>query len=86
MSETNFNELLTKLLPQIINALNTADSEIQDWFLAKIFALRNDDYAYLGLPQVLLTLSDQIPSMRDEMLIKFINKLIFDAMKISIIV
>lgn len=73
-SKENY-ELLTKLLPQIINALNTADSEIQDWFLAKIFALRNDDYAYLGLPQVLLTLSDQIPSMLDEMLIKLINKL-----------
>jgi hypothetical protein len=69
-------ELLTKLLPQIINLLNSADSEIQDLFLAKIFALRKDDYAYLGLPQVLLTLSDQIICMYDEMPIKFINKVI----------
>jgi len=67
-------ELLTKLLPQIINLLNSADSEIQDLFLAKIFALRKDDYVYLGLPQVLLTLSDQIICMYDEMPIKFINK------------
>jgi hypothetical protein len=69
-------ELLTKLLPKIISLLNSADSEIQDLFLAKIFALRKDDYAYLGLPQVLLTLIDQIICMYDEMPIKFINKVI----------
>jgi hypothetical protein len=68
-------ELLIELLPKVVEVFSSEkiDSEIKSLLLRNIFDLKNDDYAHLGLPPLLLKLTDLIGTM-DKMLLKFISE------------
>lgn len=74
-SKENY-ELLIELLPGVIEVFssNKVDISIKKLFIIKIFALKNDGNAHLGLSPLLLTLTDLIGTMDKEMLLTFISK------------
>ncbi|MBM3466929.1 MAG: hypothetical protein FJX70_03735 [Alphaproteobacteria bacterium] len=74
-SKENY-ELLIELLPKVVEVFSSEkiDSEIKSLLLRNIFNLKNDDYAHLGLPPLLLNLTDLIGTMDKEMLLKFISE------------
>ena len=74
-SKENY-ELLIALLPEVIEAFSSekVDGEMKNLLLRNLFDLKNDDYAHLGLPPLLLKLTDLIGTMDNEMLRKFISE------------
>jgi hypothetical protein len=74
-SKENY-ELLIALLPEVIEVFSSekVDSEMKNLLLRNLFDLKNDDYAHLGLPPLLLKLTDLIGTMDKEMLRKFISE------------
>jgi predicted transcriptional regulator len=73
-SKENY-ELLIALLPEVIEVFSSekVDSKMKNLLLRNLFDLKNDDYAHLGLPPLLLKLTDLIGTMDNEMLRKFIS-------------
>ena len=74
-SKENY-ELLIELLPGVIEVFSSkkVDISIKKLFIIKIFALKNDGNAHLGLSPLLLTLTDLIGTMDKEMLLTFISQ------------
>ncbi|MCC8461404.1 MAG: hypothetical protein LN545_05405 [Candidatus Megaira endosymbiont of Carteria cerasiformis] len=74
-SKENY-ELLIALLPEVIEVFSSekVDSEMKNLLLRNLFDLKNDDYAHLGLPPLLLKLTDLIGTMDNAMLRKFISE------------